>query len=153
MAISYTHLEDYVYKLCLELSITKPFHLDMDDIANKLRLQIHYGKSGLRLGNEIKIIPSTPAREWVMFSHELGHFLFHVGNQLLMHPLFKQLQEYQADRFAYHFCVPTFMLEDLEEVTVYKIMNLFNVEYDFALRRLEMYQNKIINRRTRVGTR
>ena len=57
---------------------------------------------------------------------------------------FINLQEWQAKQFAYHFCVPTFMLDDLEEVTVYEIMNQFNVDEEFAVRRLEMYQNKIL---------
>lgn len=61
-----------------------------------------------------------------------------------MHPMFIDLQEWQANHFAYHFCVPTFMLEDLEEVTIYEIMNLFNVCYDFASKRIEMYQNKLL---------
>lgn len=123
----------------------------MDYIANKLRLQIHYNEYGYRTGNAIIIEKSTPQKEWQCFAHELGHFLFHVGSQLIMHPLFRQLQEYQADRFSYHFCVPTFMLENLEEVNVNVIANKFNVEYDFAFKRLEMYQNKVLSRRNRVG--
>lgn len=63
-----------------------------------------------------------------------------------MHRLFIDLQEYQAAYFAYHFSIPTFMLEDLKEVSACEIMNLFNVEEEFALRRLEMYQNKVYER-------
>ncbi|HLR71553.1 MAG TPA: ImmA/IrrE family metallo-endopeptidase [Pseudogracilibacillus sp.] len=81
-----------------------------------------------------------------MFGHEVCHYLRHCGNQLKMHPLFLQLQESQANHFAYHFCVPTFMLQQLREVTIYDVMELFNVEFDFALRRLEMYRNNVLGR-------
>ncbi|MDY0394741.1 ImmA/IrrE family metallo-endopeptidase [Virgibacillus halophilus] len=80
-------------------------------------------------------------KEWQEFGHELAHHLRHCGQQLNMHPLFRQLQEYQATYFAYHFCVPTFMLQQLIGISVKQIMNLFNVEYEFAVRRLEIYQN------------
>lgn len=35
------------------------------------------------------------------------------------------------------------MLQKTESLAVYDIMSLFNVEHDFAVRRLEMYQNKL----------
>jgi hypothetical protein len=57
-----------------------------------------------------------------------------------MHPLFIDLQEWQAINFAYHFCVPTFMFDF--NYTVYDIVQLFNVDYAFACKRLEKYRNK-----------
>lgn len=49
--------------------------------------------------------------------------------------------EWQANYFAYHFAVPTFMLEKLNIQTAQDIVNHFDVDYAFALRRLEMYRN------------
>ncbi|HAM81614.1 ImmA/IrrE family metallo-endopeptidase [Ornithinibacillus bavariensis] len=95
-------------------------------------------------GNDIRIRRSTKQKEWQLFGHELGHSLRHCGHQLKMHPLFKELQEYQANYFAYHFCIPTFMLDKLINYTVKDIMALFNVENDFALRRLEMHKGKFL---------
>lgn len=142
--IIYTHLEDYVNNLYKSLSISDPYQLDIDLIAKKLRLDVFYGNASFRLNDNIMIKKTTRQKEWQSFGHELCHFLRHVGNRFSVNRLFKDLQEYQADYFSYHFCVPTFMLQKLKEVNVYVIMNLFNVEEDFAARRLEMYQSKLI---------
>lgn len=142
----YTHLESYIRDLYKMLSINDPRQLDIEKIASMLNINVYYGTSNYRVGNNVILKKSTKQREWQMFAHELCHCLRHVGNQLNMHYLFVDLQEYQADHFAYHFCVPTFMLANLREVSVDIITRLFNVEYDFALRRLEMYQSKILSK-------
>src|SRR5699024_8167333 len=122
--------------------------LDMFRIAKLLDLEIIYeDKKPFYLDNEINLERSTKMQEWVEFAHEVCHYLQHVGIQLVMHPLFIDLQEYQANHFAYHFCVPTVMLENENDLSVRKIMNLFNVEYEFAERRLEMYKNKLLTMR------
>lgn len=145
--ILYTHLEDAIYKLYTSIDVRSPADLDMHLIAKKIGVIITYEKNKFfRWNNEIHLKVGSKVNEWMAFGHEIGHYCLHVGIQLIMHPLFRQLQEYQADHFAYHFCVPTFMLENLEEVNIDVIMNLFNVDYDFALRRIEMYQSKIIER-------
>ena len=113
-------------------------------LAKRLNLNIYYGRTGLRLDNNIVIIKSNKQKEWQLFGHEVGHYLRHTGNHLAMHSLFMDMQEYQATHFAYHFCIPTFMLHEISEFSVYNVMNLFNVEYGFASRRLEMYQSKFM---------
>lgn len=139
-------MEDYIFKLYKSLSIERPDQLIKEDIAKKLDLEICYRRSGVRYNGCIVLVRSTKRNEWMQFGHETGHSALHVGSQLNMHPLFRQLQEYQANYFAYHFCVPTFMLDNLKEVSIRGIMNLFNVDYDFACKRLEMYQSKMIIR-------
>lgn len=141
----YSHLEEYILDLYKSISINKPEDLNINNIAKKLYLNLRYGSMSFRFGNHLVIKKATSQQEWQDFGHEICHYLRHHGNQLDMHPLFIDLQENQADYFAYHFCVPTFMLDDLKEVSVYDIMNKFNVEYDFALRRLEMYRNKLMD--------
>ncbi len=151
--IAYTHVEDYVNELYESLSIKEPYQLDIDHIAKKLRLQVHYGDFSFKFDNKIVIRKSTKQREWQSFGHEICHFLRHIGSHLSMNYLFRDLQEYQANHFSYHFCVPTFMLRKLKEVSVDVIMNLFNVEFNFAVRRLEMYKNKVLNGDIYVGAR
>lgn len=138
----YTHLEDYIYELFTSIKVMKPQDLDMHSIARKLGVTILYKKKVLRYDNEIHLNRGTKRQEWQDFGHEIGHYLRHCGCHFNMHYLFRNLQEYQATYFAYHFCVPTFMLEKLSIYSASDIMYLFNVEQDFALRRLEMYQNK-----------
>lgn len=126
------------------LSIKNKDYLNVEYVSERMDLNVYYGSSNFRYDNNIVIRESSPQKEWQDFAHECGHYILHVGNQFVLHPLFCQLQEWQADRFAYHFCVPTFMLLNLKEVSVDVIMSVFNVEYDFALRRFEMYQNKVL---------
>ncbi|GIO25296.1 ImmA/IrrE family metallo-endopeptidase [Oceanobacillus sp. J11TS1] len=94
------------------------------------------------MDNEIILNKGTPRQEWMMFGHEVCHYLRHCGIQLVMNKLFIDLQEYQANYFAYHFCVPTFMLDELKINSVKDIVDHFNVDYEFAWKRFEIYQNK-----------
>lgn len=128
------------------MKISEPHQLNCAEIAQKLGIKLHYGCFSLRYANYIVIKKSTKQKEWQDFGHEVCHYLCHEGNQLKMHSLFLNFQEWQANYFAYHFCVPTFMLRKIKGVNVYEIMNQFNVEYDFALKRLEMYRSKCLER-------
>lgn len=139
----YTHLEDYINNLYTAIGIRKPSQLCKDAIAKKLGIDIIYKKKSFRLDNEIILSKNSLSAEWMSFGHELGHLLRHCGSQLNMNPLFVELQEWQADNFAFHFCVPTFMLEKLTCNNVEDIKEIFNVDYDFACKRLEMYKNKL----------
>ncbi|CEI81250.1 hypothetical protein BN997_01068 [Oceanobacillus oncorhynchi] len=138
----YSHLEDYIYELYTKIGITKPSDMDMYLIAKLLGVVISYRKRPFRTEKEIVIDKGTIRSEWMMFGHEICHYLRHVGIQLAMNKLFIDLQEYQADYFSYHFCVPTFMLDKLEINCAEDIIKHFDVDYEFALRRLEMYENK-----------
>ncbi|WP_244504824.1 MULTISPECIES: ImmA/IrrE family metallo-endopeptidase [unclassified Lysinibacillus] len=61
-----------------------------------------------------------------------------------MSPLFREYQENKANHFMYHACVPSFMLDEIEpnNLTVEYIQEQFNVECDFARKRLEQYLSK-----------
>lgn len=142
--MNYTHLEDYVFNLYDSISIKTPDQLNIKHLSKKLNLNIYYGNVSIRFGNNIILMKSTKEQQWQKFGHEVCHYLIHCGQQLNMYHLFRDLQENQANYFAYHFCIPTFMLQELKGVTVIDVMNLFNVEYEFATRRLEMYKNKLI---------
>lgn len=128
------------------MSISQPEQIDIDHIAEKLKVNIYYADVSFRFRNNIFIQKSTKQREWQLFGHEIAHYLLHSGSQLNMYYLFRDLQEYQANHFAYHFCVPTFMLDNLKEVNTDVIMDNFNVEFEFALKRLDMYQWKVFLR-------
>ncbi|MFD2628915.1 ImmA/IrrE family metallo-endopeptidase [Oceanobacillus kapialis] len=80
--------------------------------------------------------------QWQEFAHEVAHVMWHVGRQELLPLSFFELQEWQATYFGYHLCIPTFMVEDYTRITPYKVMELFNVEYSFACKRIEMLKNK-----------
>ncbi|KIL42630.1 ImmA/IrrE family metallo-endopeptidase [Jeotgalibacillus soli] len=117
MKTIYTPLEDFIKTLYNQLSITQPQQLKMLDIASKLNISIHFhdGMSAaishkkeqfIFLNNKI-----TQEEQWEIFGHELGHILMHAGNQLYLPKSYIQFQEYKAQNFALHFCIPGFMLE------------------------------------------
>jgi len=142
--INYSHLEDFINQLYINLHVNNPNQLEIAYLSKRLNLNIYYGKVSLRYEDDLMIKKSNKQKEWQLFGHEVGHYLRHTGNHLAMHSLFMDMQEYQATNFAYHFCIPTFMLHEISEFSVYNVMNLFNVEYGFASRRLEMYQSKFM---------
>lgn len=148
----YTRTELYIYNFMRHFNITEPKQLTIENISNLLNLPLYYweysSESVYVRGKKMIFINQAASNkiQWQEFGHELCHILWHVGRQEHLVKDFYLLQEWQADHFAYHFCVPTFMLQELKGGTVYDVMNLFNVEYEFALRRLEMYKNNFIER-------
>lgn len=145
-------MEQFVHQLFDILAISQPDQLNITAISALAKISVKYwdfsseavsykGKRMIFINEALSV-----QKKWQEFAHELYHLLGHVGNQnKYMHRLFMTHQEKQAEYFSYHFCVPTFMLQQLKGVDVYVIMRLFNVEFDFAMRRLEMYQNKILS--------
>lgn len=145
----YTRTEDYVKQLLLKLNINQPSDLTIDKISNALRVPVYYwefsSETVYRNGKCLIFLQATNSEQvqWQEFSHEIAHFLWHTGRQEFLPPTFIELQEWQANYFSYHLCVPTFMLERVKtKITPKHVMNLFNVEYEFACKRLEMYRNK-----------
>lgn len=142
--------EDFIRKIYITNGIYRPEHLNYQRIAYSFRINLFYWKRTSQAlffndRNYILLNESlTPQQQWQDFCHELGHVLLHTGNQRRMYPLFRDYQEYKANNFMYHACVPSFMLDELEpsDLTVENVQWLFNVEYDFAFKRLEQYRSK-----------
>jgi len=149
-----SHLEDFVQNVYQQINITDASLISKETIAHRLGIWLHYwnGKSkyverdGMFTILLDKRLDSTS--QWHEFGHEVCHVLRHSGNQMYMPESFKNLQETQANYFAYHFCVPTFMLHELKlpghiHQAAVTISDLFNVSYSFAVKRYTMYINKV----------
>lgn len=146
-------IEAYIEDLLNEWDIKHPGQLNMFQIADKLNIYLHLynGRSrGIVDGDEIYIflnVNLTVQELWQDFCHELGHILRHAGDQRKMHPLQRQLQEWQADSFMYELCVPTFMLRsmnlpmDKREASMW-IAAVFKVTESFAYDRLNRHYQK-----------
>ncbi|WP_167360121.1 ImmA/IrrE family metallo-endopeptidase [Halobacillus dabanensis] len=149
----YTSLESYVYKLLHSIQKIKPEHLAFEEIAKKLDIELEYwnrsseavinGNKGLILLNQ----SLSKKEQNFEFGHELAHVLMDCGQQYGMPDLFREYQEWKADSFALHFCVPTFMLEDLDiPHDIYKatrlVQKIFNVTTEVAIKRLKQLENK-----------
>jgi hypothetical protein len=145
-----TPLEQSIKDLYQQLCISEPHQLDMIDIASKLNIWLHFAditSTAIERNDVYSIIIDrrlTRQQQWQDFGHELCHVFRHSGNQLMLPNSMVQLQEAQAANFALHFCVPTFMLLNLElphteKEIIYVISETFSVEPSFAKRRWERF--------------
>lgn len=148
----YSHLEEYIKEFYTQMGIITPSLLDYREISVNIGIKVFYwpDSSQALFANEKPFIfldeTLSQQQQWQEFCHELAHVLLHTGDQFYMSPLFREYQEFKANNFMYHACMPTFMLKDLQlydymPQTVMKLQELFNVEYEFSLKRLTQYLN------------
>ncbi|MGE7922334.1 ImmA/IrrE family metallo-endopeptidase [Viridibacillus arvi] len=149
----YSHLEDFVKSFYSKIHIHQPPDLNMLEIAKELHIKVFYWPNGSQalffeqtgyifLNNEL-----SPQQQWQDFTHELCHVLLHSGDQMHLHPLFVEYQEHKAKNFALQAAIPTFMLDELYQIhkyrlSVWMIQEVFNVEENFAKKRLIQYIEK-----------
>lgn len=142
--------EFHIKRLYCSINIYDPYQLSIENIANKLNITIHYWEFTSAIaesnGRYRMFINEylNKQQQWMDFGHEMKHFYCDKENQIYLKEQYVDYMETKADYFAYHFCIPTFMLQELKGVTAYDVMNLFNVEFAFALKRMEMYKNSLI---------
>lgn len=145
-----THTEDFIENLYTQLDINLPYQLDFKEIAYRLDIQLYYWKNpsqALFLKGKVYIFLNEDLNErqmWQEFCHELCHALWHSGSQKIMPYSWIQYQEFKADNFMLHACVPTFMLKKLLlplgiNKAVQFICEQFNVEPEVAYKRLQHY--------------
>lgn len=151
----YSHLEDYIKDLYTKIGVITPALLDFRVIAKSVGIKVFYWSDGSQAlfasGKPFIFLNKSCSKQqqWQEFCHELSHVLLHTGDQFYMSPLFREYQENKANNFMYHACMPTFMLDELglndsTRSTVIHLQKLFNVEYEFALKRLTQYLNNKI---------
>ncbi|WP_424475350.1 ImmA/IrrE family metallo-endopeptidase [Oceanobacillus kimchii] len=151
-----TRIENITQQLLMSLQVDQPEDLNIDRITEGLRIKVRYWEfeSEIVKRKEKNIIflniESNEVKRWQNLVHELGHLYLHVGRQEVLPFQFVQLQEWQANTFMYYFCVPTFMLDELPTVTPAEVSRIFNVDYSFSVRRVEMYESKQNLRRIRL---
>ncbi|PAF15919.1 hypothetical protein CHH51_18090 [Terribacillus saccharophilus] len=153
MNYCFSQIEEDVKSIYKKLGFKDPADIDMMEVARYFDVWIHLwpgeSKNSNILGfKSIYINQDLNYRQmWTTFAHELRHALVHTGNQNKMHYLFREYQELDANRFMYHFCMPTFMLLQIDPLptfkeTVFYLANLFKVDYRFAEKRYIDFLNK-----------
>lgn len=154
MSYTYSHLEDFIRKVYHDIDVYSPAQLNLYMIADALNIGLYPindisqalrsdGRDYIFLNNSLK-----GSERFEVFGHELGHLLTHAGNQVAMSQDFIEYQEKQADLFALHFCIPTFMLQEIWlpkdfKQAVQNVSKTFNVTPLFASKRLELYKQKV----------
>lgn len=153
MHYTYSHLEDFIRKTYQELSINSPSELNIYTMADALNIGLYpintSSQSLLFDGRHYIFLNSrlAPTERFETFGHELGHILLHSGNQKHMTADYRVYQEWKANLFALHFCVPTFMLQQLsaDYLDPQSISEVFGVTSNLATKRLALHQQKILN--------
>lgn len=149
-----TELEEYVEFIYNQIHISNPHELDTNEIARRLNIEIVHSefstqatRSQGHMAINFNISLHSIEDLWETFSHELFHALKDVGNQALFPIPLRQLRESKARNFALHFCIPTFMLDQLqwpEGNAAPFVACQFHVTLPFAEQRLEQYRNRIL---------
>jgi len=148
MRYTYNLMEEYVKKMYNTIGIYHPHQLDMESIASRLgAMLIYLPYRSMTMRNAILIDDRlTECQKWQEFGHELCHVEWHDGNQRVLPPAYLEYQEWKADSFAQHACVPTFMLDRItlpsnQNKAIWTIQETFKVERSFAEKRLQQYIN------------
>lgn len=145
--------EKFVTNFYESINVVDPLQVSIELIVDVLdiKLMYWYHTSAIaQFNNKYAIFINESInmqQQWQEFGHEMYHYFYDDTKYDLLNESYAEYGETKADYFAYHFCVPTFMLQKMKGVDMYDVMNLFNVEFDFALKRLEMYKNKLLSRR------
>ncbi|EGQ19217.1 hypothetical protein HMPREF9372_3744 [Sporosarcina newyorkensis 2681] len=155
MKTSYlSSLEEKVCSIYHSLKISEPsqiYHVNLiEDVSTMLKIKIYYfdePSEANNLGGDYRIFLNENQSKqviWQDLAYELAHILRYEGYHWSMNKPFQEYQEWQAEQFALHFCIPTFMLNHLElpqlkSEAIGFVAALFNVEYTFAETRLDKW--------------
>lgn len=146
-----TWLEEKAYNLLQELEIESPQQINLEMICYSHKVDllytntrsystIHPTKNGWYQLYINYSIPKRQQRE--IIAHELGHILYHSGNQLFMERSFINLQENQTENFVAFLLAPFYMLKDMEipdynRESIYFLAEFFNITLPLAKRRYD----------------
>jgi len=150
MKYTYSLMEEYIQRMYNSIGIYWPHQLDMETIASRLgTMLIYLPYRSMTMKNAILIDDRlNDCQKWQEFGHELCHVEWHEGNQRVLPPAYLEYQEWKADSFAKHACIPTFMLERMkltgdESKDIWMIQEKFHVEREFAHKRLQHYLSNL----------
>lgn len=156
-----TSSEHAVHDLYSYLNIRYPDEIDLDLVAEACHIEViretgrsrtmtHPDRSGWMLVQVDASLPGTEQRE--RLAHEIFHCLIHAGGQLQLPISFVELQESQAHAGAAHLLMPLWMLKSLflpsnREGLIHYLADTFNVTLNFANRRVELIERRIMDQR------
>lgn len=152
MGQTYNNLEDYIKQFLNSLGIYHPHQLNIETVSNRLGMIVYYIPHDSMAIEGILFLDNRQTDEtmWQEFGHELCHILWHAGDQALIPLSMREYQEWKAENFSQHLCIPTFMLDKMElpnheKEAVWILMDAFGVERCFAEKRLRQYLSNFLH--------
>lgn len=151
-----TIMEEKIVKFYRKNHIYSPQDIDPEMWANEASIWIHRApirtthhqrNNGLYTIILDSRMPEQQQR--LELAHELGHVLYHAGNQMTMGEAFRQKQEWEADRFAFYALAPTFMIANAlinaysRQQLVDQLADTFDVSIPFMDYRLDMLESRM----------
>lgn len=153
MISTYSNLEDYISQLLRQIHIYSPHQLHINNAADRLGIVLNYLPHPPACMDNFIFLDSRKSEEeqWEDFGHELCHALWHAGDQALLPISMREYQEWKAESFAQHLCIPTFMLERMEmpnsdKRAIWMIVESFGVTWEFAEKRLRQFMQNLMYR-------
>lgn len=140
-----SEIEEIVSDLYQNFGIESPCQMDIDFIASIWGVEVwHYPFPAQSIWNDDHSIiclntMTAIEKRRADFFHELGHIVRHEGHQEGLHPLFVELQEWQANRFQLIAAMPYYLLPDpVHTWNEYAgvLADTFRVPVTMALRRV-----------------
>src|SRR5690625_5611889 len=113
--------ERYIQQFYQSINIYDPPFLSIEQIVDHLNLKIMYWphSSAIAIHGDRYIVflndNLSMQQQWQEFGHEMYHYFYDETNYNVLRESYADYSESKADYFAYHFCVPTFMLMQLKE--------------------------------------
>ncbi|MFN0223225.1 ImmA/IrrE family metallo-endopeptidase [Paenibacillus sp. KR2-11] len=114
-----TYLEDFVDELYTRINISSPEQLTVEYISAALGIRVDYAPVSIseECGGRFVIYLNfnlPPSKHLKEFLHELCHAMRHEGNQIHMHPLMRDWQEWDAENFVLYASIPFLLLRQTE---------------------------------------
>lgn len=143
-------LDNCIMRLLVFLKILEPVQLNDPNaillISNSLNIRTYFykwttGVSNIDGNSNIFLCKHQSKQQvWQDYGKALGHLLL-LNNVDNLPFDFDKLTEEELKEFAYHLCVPTFMLEQLNNINVQEITKAFNVKSNFAEKKISLYED------------
>ncbi|MEN2765645.1 ImmA/IrrE family metallo-endopeptidase [Ornithinibacillus xuwenensis] len=146
-------LEDWITKKYERNKILVAGEINLQQIARTERIFIHRKPMPARydIHGRYQAITldsrSTIEEQREQFFHELCHILRHVGHQSMMPEAFRQLQEWDANRFTMYAALPYFMIKKYDYNNPRLIEDLaedFNVSEELCIKRMDHIKRNIM---------
>lgn len=145
-------LDQFVKELYDFLSIASPGFC-INNISKQLNIQVHYfddEPESLYLRGRYHIFLNefdSRQKHFQDFAYELFHILLHATQEFNITLQTKIIQDWGNENFALHFCIPEFMLSNLNIETsdansAIILAERFGVDIDFAKKRLAEIKNQ-----------